>query len=122
MKLTIDRDVLASALDWASRALPARPPVPVLAGVRVRLQADTLTVVAFDYESSATAEVTATLAAERSRRSGRPATHATMTPAAPSRSLTPHDPRQMIDMPTPLQHRTTPAAPKDLIYFFLVMP
>ena len=35
MKFTVERDVLADAVAWTSRAVPARPPVPVLAGVRI---------------------------------------------------------------------------------------
>ena len=35
MKFRVDRDVLAEAVSWTARSLPARPPVPVLAGVRI---------------------------------------------------------------------------------------
>lgn len=54
MKFRVEHDVLAEAVTWAARGLPNRPPVPVLAGVL--LQADesgTLTLSAFDYETSA---------------------------------------------------------------------
>ena len=54
MKFRVERDVLAEAVTWVARGLPARPPVPVLAGVL--LQADeecSLTLSAFDYEVSA---------------------------------------------------------------------
>ena len=54
MKFTVDRDVLADAVVWTSRALPARPPVPVLAGVRITADAaGEVTLASFDYEVSA---------------------------------------------------------------------
>ena len=54
MKFTVDRDVLADAVVWTSRALPARPPVPVLAGVRITAEATgEVTLASFDYEVSA---------------------------------------------------------------------
>jgi len=60
MKFRVERDVLAEAVTWTARSLPTRPPVPVLAGVR--LEADTSGVVqlsSFDYEVSARSEITA---------------------------------------------------------------
>ena len=60
MKFRVDRDVLAEAVTWTARSLPTRPPVPVLAGVR--LEADSTGVVqlsSFDYEVSARSEITA---------------------------------------------------------------
>jgi len=62
MKLVLDRDVLAEAASWVARALPQRPPSPVLAGVR--LKAETvgtghITLTAFDYEVSAKVDVPA---------------------------------------------------------------
>ena len=60
MKFRVERDVLAEAVTWVARGLPARPPVPVLAGIL--LQADdegTLTLSAFDYEVSARITVAA---------------------------------------------------------------
>lgn len=62
MKFTVDRDALAEALTWVARALPARPVVPVLAGLLLRAVADDhpgqagvgfLTLSCFDYEVSA---------------------------------------------------------------------
>ena len=35
MKFRVDREVLADAVTWVARGLPARPPVPVLAGVLI---------------------------------------------------------------------------------------
>jgi DNA polymerase-3 subunit beta len=58
MKIRVDRDVLAEALAWVARALPTRPVVPVLSGLR--LEAGTgLTLSCFDYEVSATAQIEA---------------------------------------------------------------
>ena len=36
MKIQVERDVLADAVAWTARALPARPTVPVLAGMRLQ--------------------------------------------------------------------------------------
>lgn len=59
MKLRTDLAPLAAAVTDAARALPARPPVPVLAAIRLEATAGTLTVAAFDYETSAQATVDA---------------------------------------------------------------
>ncbi|MCK6210368.1 DNA polymerase III subunit beta [Georgenia sp. EYE_87] len=60
MKFRVERDVLTEAVTWTARSLPARPPVPVLAGVRLEADADgTLTLSSFDYEVSARSEVAA---------------------------------------------------------------
>jgi len=57
MKFSVDRDVLADAVAWTSRAVPARPPVPVLAGVRIDATAEGSVVLSsFDYEVSARGE------------------------------------------------------------------
>ncbi|GAB79070.1 DNA polymerase-3 subunit beta [Austwickia chelonae] len=54
MKIRVERDVLAEAVTWVARGLPNRPPVPVLAGVLITAdEAGTLTLSAFDYETSA---------------------------------------------------------------------
>ncbi len=60
MKFRVEREVLADAVTWTTRGLPTRPPVPVLAGVR--LEADTAGLVhlaSFDYEVSARSQVAA---------------------------------------------------------------
>ncbi|MFJ2407045.1 DNA polymerase III subunit beta [Streptomyces xanthochromogenes] len=49
MKLTLDNDVLADAVQFAFRAIPARPPVPVLAGILLAATKDGLTASGFDY-------------------------------------------------------------------------
>ncbi len=59
MKLRVDRDVLAEAVTWTARSVPARPPVPVLAGVRLEAKGGTLVLSSFDYEVSAHCEVPA---------------------------------------------------------------
>jgi len=61
MKFQVDRDALADALAWVARALPSRPVVPVLSGLRLEA-ADGLTLSCFDYEVSATAQIDAEVA------------------------------------------------------------
>ena len=62
MKFRVAREVLADAVAWTARSLPARPSVPVLAGILLEVDSNTLSVSGFDYEVSARAEadVTAT--------------------------------------------------------------
>ncbi len=63
MKFRVDREVLAEAVTWVARGLPARPPVPVLAGVLLEASEEgTLTLSAFDYEVSAKITVVADVA------------------------------------------------------------
>ncbi|MDQ2758376.1 MAG: DNA polymerase III subunit beta [Actinomycetota bacterium] len=63
MKFKVERDVLAEAVTWVARGLPARPPVPVLAGVLIEASEEgTLTLSAFDYEVSARITVPAEVA------------------------------------------------------------
>ena len=54
MKFQVERDLLAEAVAWTARALPTRPAVPVLAGMRLQAGQD-LTLSTFDYEVSAEA-------------------------------------------------------------------
>ncbi|MBA2769110.1 MAG: DNA polymerase III subunit beta [Sporichthyaceae bacterium] len=64
MKFRVERDVLADAVAWAARSLPARPPVPVLAGLVLDASADNggrLVLSSFDYEVSARVEVGAAI-------------------------------------------------------------
>jgi len=56
VKFQVERDVLADAVAWTARALPARPAVPVLAGMHLAA-AQQLTLSTFDYEVSAQASV-----------------------------------------------------------------
>jgi len=63
VKLRVEREVLADAVTWVARGLPARPPVPVLAGVLLEASDEgTLTLSAFDYEVSAKITVAAEVA------------------------------------------------------------
>ncbi len=62
MRFRVERDVLAEAVAWAARSLPARPPVPVLAGLMLdadRENGGRLVLSSFDYEVSARVEVPA---------------------------------------------------------------
>lgn len=60
MRFRVERDVLAEAVSWTARALPQRPPVPVLAGILLEADAaGSLTLSCFDYEVSARTEVAA---------------------------------------------------------------
>lgn len=62
MKVRVEREVLADAVAWAVRSVPARPPVPILAGLLLSAQDDVLTVSGFDYEASARIDVHAEIA------------------------------------------------------------
>jgi DNA polymerase III subunit beta len=64
VKIRLERDVLAEAVQWAARSLPLRPSVPILAGLLVRADADGVTFSSFDYETSAQIHVTAAVADE----------------------------------------------------------
>jgi DNA polymerase-3 subunit beta len=65
VKIQVERDVLAEAVAWTARALPARPTVPVLAGMRLHA-GDNLTLSSFDYDVSAQASVPVTTEEEGS--------------------------------------------------------
>jgi DNA polymerase III subunit beta len=56
VKIQVERDILADAVAWTARALPARPTVPVLAGMRLHAETD-LTLSSFDYDVSAQASI-----------------------------------------------------------------
>jgi len=56
VKIVLERDVLAEAVAWTARALPARPTVPVLAGIRMQA-GEELVLSSFDYDVSAQASV-----------------------------------------------------------------
>jgi DNA polymerase III subunit beta len=65
VKIQVERDVLAEAVAWTARALPARPTVPVLAGMQLHAGAE-LTLSSFDYDVSAQARVSVTAEEEGS--------------------------------------------------------
>ncbi|GGM26830.1 DNA polymerase III subunit beta [Micromonospora sonchi] len=52
MKLTIGRDEFADIVAWIARSLPQKASVPVLAGIKLTFDGDTLTAEGFDYEVS----------------------------------------------------------------------
>ena len=64
MKIRLERDVLAEAVQWAARSLPLRPSVPILAGLLVRAESEGVTFSSFDYETSAQIHVIAAVADE----------------------------------------------------------
>jgi DNA polymerase III subunit beta len=59
VKFQVERDVLAEAVAWTARGLPARPPMPVLAGLLVEATSSGLSLSGFDYEVSARVDVPA---------------------------------------------------------------
>jgi DNA polymerase-3 subunit beta len=59
VKIRVERDVLAEAVAWAARSLPARPPAPVLAGLLLKAEDGQLSLSSFDYEVSARVSVEA---------------------------------------------------------------
>ena len=59
MRIRLERDVLADAVQWAARSLPNRPSVPILAGVLVEATDGQVTMSTFDYETSARVSVPA---------------------------------------------------------------
>jgi DNA polymerase III subunit beta len=63
MKFRVEHDTLADAVAWVARALPSRPVVPVLSGLRLDAgEGEGLTLSCFDYELSATARLPADVA------------------------------------------------------------
>jgi len=62
VKIRLDRDVLAEAVQWAARSLPTRPSVPILAGLLVKAAANQVVMSSFDYETSAQITVKAEVA------------------------------------------------------------
>lgn len=52
MKFRVERDPFADAVAWSARSLPARPALPLLAGLSLQVSDDQLSVSGFDYEVS----------------------------------------------------------------------
>lgn len=60
VKFRVERDVLAEAVTWTTKALPQRPSTPVLTGVLITAESDgTVRLAVFDYEVSSRTEITA---------------------------------------------------------------
>jgi DNA polymerase-3 subunit beta len=57
MPIKAPKNDLANALNWVSRALPSRPLIPVLGGIKMSLADNVLTVSALDNEQSAAAKI-----------------------------------------------------------------
>lgn len=57
MRFRVARETFADAVAWVARSLPARPPVPVLGGILLTVDGDTLSVAGFDYEVSTCADI-----------------------------------------------------------------
>ena len=57
MKFRVEREVLGEAVSWVARALPTRPVIPVLSGLLLHADGDSLTLSCFDYEVSARVQV-----------------------------------------------------------------
>jgi DNA polymerase-3 subunit beta len=64
VKIRLERDVLAEAVQWAARSLPTRPSVPILAGLLVTATESGVTLSSFDYETSAQINVAAQISDE----------------------------------------------------------
>ncbi|MFG2351951.1 DNA polymerase III subunit beta [Streptomyces phaeochromogenes] len=62
MQFTVDHADLAAAVNYAAQSLPARPPVPVLAGLLLDAAENTLRISGFDYETSTDITVAAAVA------------------------------------------------------------
>ncbi|MQY05367.1 DNA polymerase III subunit beta [Actinomadura macrotermitis] len=64
VEFRVERQPLADAVAWAARTLPARPALPVLAGMLIEAaEGGRLAVAGFDYEVSARAEIDAEVTA-----------------------------------------------------------
>ena len=59
MRIRLERDVLAEAVQWAARSLPTRPSVPILAGLMLKAGNGEVVLSSFDYETSAQVTVKA---------------------------------------------------------------
>ncbi|MFC5187005.1 DNA polymerase III subunit beta [Actinomadura harenae] len=59
MKFTIDAKAFADTIAWIARVLPSRPPVPVLAGIKVTATGGGVELAGFDYQVSARADLEA---------------------------------------------------------------
>ena len=56
-QITVRRDALASAVTFTKMAVPARPSLPVMGGMMLRISGGALAIAAFDYETSVRTQV-----------------------------------------------------------------
>jgi DNA polymerase-3 subunit beta len=59
VKFRVERDVLAEAVAWTAKSLPARPQAPVLAGLMLSAAGEELVISGFDYEVSSRSQLPA---------------------------------------------------------------
>lgn len=64
MKFTVDRDILSEAVSWTARSLSPRPPAPVLSGLLIKAEQQTVTISSFDHEISAQLHIEADIELE----------------------------------------------------------
>lgn len=64
MKLRVDRDHFTDAVAWTAKALPARPHIPVVAGVLLEASSGELRVSGYDYETANRHSLPATIGAD----------------------------------------------------------
>ncbi|MGV1004431.1 MAG: DNA polymerase III subunit beta [Candidatus Nanopelagicales bacterium] len=64
MQFTAEREALADGVAWAGRTVPARPPMPMLAGLRLEARASdgVVAIASFDFEVSGRVEIAADVA------------------------------------------------------------
>lgn len=62
MKATLDQKALADALTWVARAISKQPLTPEMAGIQISASANEVTLAAYDFEVSHTANVEAVVA------------------------------------------------------------
>ena len=61
MKIRVEQEELAEAVAWTARTLPSRPTQPILTGVKISGEGDSIRLSAFDLEVSSKADVPATV-------------------------------------------------------------
>jgi len=64
VKIRVERDVLADAVQWVARSLPNRPSMPILAGLRMQASGNQVLLSSFDYETSAKVVIAADVTEE----------------------------------------------------------
>lgn len=61
MKFEVNKDVFSEAISFAVKLLPQRTTLPILSGVLITVEDDTVTISSFDYEVSAKTKVAASV-------------------------------------------------------------